>query len=278
MTTESSTGKDSRIYSSYLHSIGEKAIRSYSDLFSFIPFVGEIALAFGRFLRGKAKIRASDFWLVFSQCGPEAVPIVVLVSSLVGLILSFIAAVQMRQFGAQIYVANLVGLAMVREMGCVMAAVIVAGRSGAAFAAQLGTMEVNEEIDALRTFVISPIDFLVLPRVLALSLALPLLCVIADVAGVVGGMVIGLGFLDISPALYLSQTISAVGVDDFLFGVVKSFAFGILVAIAGCLRGMTCGRDASAVGLAATSAVVTSIVLIVISDAIFAVLADILKI
>ncbi len=185
-------------------------------------------------------------------------------------------AVQLRQFGAQIYVADLVGLATVREMGAMMAAIIMAGRTGAAFAAQLGTMTVNEEIDALKTLGISPMEFLVLPRMLALIVMMPLLCLYADLVGMIGGLIVGVGMLDITFVEYFNQTVEAVGLNDIAMGVIKSAVFGVLVALSGCMRGMQSGRSASAVGVAATSAVVTAIVLIIVTDAVFAVVTNII--
>jgi len=201
-------------------------------------------------------------------------PIVSLISFLVGVILAYVGALQLRQFGAQAYVADLVGVAMTREMGAMMAAIIMAGRTGAAFAAQLGTMQVNEEIDALATMGIPAMDFLVLPRMLALALMMPLLGVYADLLGVLGGAVVGIGMLDLGSAEYYYRTIQAIGLDDFAAGIVKASVFGVLVAIAGCLRGMQCGRSSAAVGAAATSAVVTGIVFIIVSDAVMTVIFE----
>ncbi len=243
-----------------------------------LGFIGEALLAFVKLLRGKARFRRSDLILAIQECGAQALPIATLISALVGLILAFVGAVQLKQFGAQIYVADLVGLAMTREMAAMMTAIVIAGRTGAAYAAQLGTMTVNEEIDALETMGISPIEFLVLPRMLALALMMPLLCVYADLVGILGGAVVGVGMLDLSPTEYFEQTKGAIGLNDFAVGIVKGAVFGVLVAISGCLRGMQCGRSASAVGGAATSAVVTAIVAIIVSDAIFAVATDVLGI
>jgi phospholipid/cholesterol/gamma-HCH transport system permease protein len=183
-------------------------------------------------------------------------------------------AIQLRQFGAQIYVADLVGIGMTREMAALMAGIIMAGRTGAAFAAQLGTMQVNEEIDALKTLGISPMEFLVLPRMLALVLMMPLLTLYGDLLGILGGVVVGTGILNLSLTEYLVETQNAVHLNSFVVGLVKSVVFGALVAIAGCLRGMQCGRSAQAVGEAATSAVVMGIVSIVAADGVFAVITD----
>ena len=197
-----------------------------------------------------------------------------LISFLIGLILAFMGTIQLRQFGAQIYVADLVGLGMTREMGAVMTGIIMAGRTGAAFAAQLGTMQVNEEIDALQTMGIPPMEFLVLPRMLALMLMMPLLCVYADMMGMLAGLLISIGLLDISLVQYVNETRKAVDLVDCGLGILKSVIFGALVALAGCLRGMQCGRSAAAVGAAATSTVVTGIVWIIACDGLLAVLSE----
>jgi phospholipid/cholesterol/gamma-HCH transport system permease protein len=231
-------------------------------------FTGEIILAFATLLTGKSPFRARDFFYFVQACGAESLPIVSLIAVLVGVILSFVGAVQLQMFGAQIYVANLVGLGMVLEMGALMSGVIIAGRIGAAYAAQLGTMQVNEEIDALRTIGISPVGFLVLPRMLALMLMLPLLCIYADIMGILGGSIIGVTMLDLSLVEYLEQTRKTLRLSQCGQGLLKASVFGVLIGYAGCLRGMQCGRSALAVGEATTSAVVTSIVLIVVSDSI----------
>jgi len=210
------------------------------------------------------------------ECGAQALPIVSLISFLVGLILAFVGAIQLRPFGAQIYVANLVGLGMAREMGALMTGIIMAGRTGAAFAAQLGTMTVNQEIDALTTLGLRPMEFLVVPRMLALVLMMPLLCLYADLVGILGGAVVGVGMLNLGTVQYYQQTLYILQLRDFVLGLIKGAVFGILVALAGCLRGMQSGRSASAVGAAATSAVVTGIVWIIIFDALLTVIYDVL--
>jgi phospholipid/cholesterol/gamma-HCH transport system permease protein len=243
-----------------------------------LAFIGEASISFVRMMTARARFQSRDLWVLIQECGVQALPIVSLISVLVGLILAFVGAVQLQQFGAQIFVADLVAIAMTREMGAMMAAIIMAGRTGAAFAAQLGTMQVNEEIDALKTLGISPIDFLVLPRMTALILMLPLLTIYADVLGIIGGALVGVVMLDLPPILYWNQTVQAITLNDVLLGVGKSAVFGVLIALSGCLRGIQSGRSASAVGAAATSAVVTAIVLIVVFDGIFAVIANILGI
>jgi phospholipid/cholesterol/gamma-HCH transport system permease protein len=245
---------------------------------SLVTFLGESTIALGNFFVGKAKFRRSDLWLTVQQCGVDALPIVTLISFLVGLIFAFVGAVQLAMFGAQIFIANLVGIAMAREMGAIMTGIIMAGRTGAAFAAQIGTMQVNEEVDALITMGVSPMEFLVVPRMLALIVMMPLLCMYANLVGILGGLVVGVGMFDISFVQYLEQTRLALNLTHFGLGIFKSAVFGVLVAIAGCLQGMECGRSASAVGDAATSAVVTSIVLIVVTDGFFAVITNIIGI
>jgi phospholipid/cholesterol/gamma-HCH transport system permease protein len=234
-------------------------------------------LALGALARGRARFRMSDLLVVIQDCGPRALGIVSLISFLIGLILAFVGAVQLQQFGASIYVANLVAIAMTREIAGIMTAIVMAGRTGAAFAAQLGTMNTNQEIDALSTMGISPMEFLVLPRMLALILMMPLLTIYADLVGILGGAVVGMGMLGLGSVEYFEQTRGAVSLASFFIGVSKSVVFGILVALVGCLRGMQSGRSAAAVGLAATSAVVTSIVLIIVIDGIFAVVLNVLQ-
>jgi phospholipid/cholesterol/gamma-HCH transport system permease protein len=259
---------------SWLAGIGTAVLEGWQGVWSIVGFIGEAVLAFGRFVTGGARFRRVDLLLFVQECGVQALGIVTLISFLIGLILAFMGAVQLRQFGAQIFVADLVGLAMTREMGCVMTGIIMAGRTGAAFAAQLGTMQVNEEIDALQTMGIPPMEFLVLPRMLALMLMMPLLCVYADLLGMLAGLLIGTGLLDLSVVEYVNETRQAVHLVDLGLGLFKSVIFGALVALAGCLRGMQCGRSASAVGAAATSAVVSGIVWIIAADGLFAVLTD----
>ena len=249
--------------------IGKQNIRVYKQAVEMLSFTGEILLSYIRFFTRRARFLKKDLIYFLYDCGPQALPIVSLISFLVGFTLAFIGAVQLQMFGADIYVANLVGLTMTREMGPMMAAIIMAGRTGAAFAAQLGTMQVNEEIDALQTMGLNPLDFLMLPRMTALIIMMPFLAIYADFIGILGGFFIGCFSLDISPIQYYEQTVSAIHLNHFLVGVIKSIVFGYIVAFCGCIKGMHCGRSAGAVGQATTSAVVTSIVLIVITDAAF---------
>jgi phospholipid/cholesterol/gamma-HCH transport system permease protein len=249
--------------------IGKQNIKVFNQIVEMLAFTGEILTSCLRLFSGKARFLKKDLIYFLYDCGPQALPIVSLISFLVGFTLAFIGAVQLQMFGADIYVANLVGLAMTREMGPMMAAIIMAGRTGAAFAAQLGTMQVNEEVDALQTMGLNPLDFLVLPRMTALIIMMPFLAIYADFIGILGGFFIGCFSLDITPALYYEQTIHAITLNHFLVGVSKSIVFGYIVAFCGCIKGIHCKRNAGAVGQATTSAVVTAIVLIVITDAAF---------
>src|SRR5215470_2001516 len=260
----------------WLARIGSWATSAGAEAASGLAFLGEGILALGALLRGRARFRTSDLLVVIQDCGPRALGIVGLISFLIGLILAFVGAVQLEQFGASIFVANLVAVAMTREIGCIMTAIVMSGRTGAAFAAQLGTMNTNQEIDALSTMGISPMEFLVLPRMLALILMMPLLTVYADFVGILGGAVVGMTMLGLGSREYFEQTRGAVSLASFFIGVSKSVVFGVIVALAGCLRGMQSGRSAAAVGLAATSAVVTSIVWLIVLDGVFAVILNVL--
>jgi len=261
-----------------LATIGNQAIHFAHSTGEMLGFIGEAFLAFLRLVRGKAPFRRSDFTLTIQQCGADALPIVTLISFLVGLILAFVGAMQLKLFGAEIYVADLVGIGMVRVLGAVMTGIILAGRTGASFAAELGTMEVNEETDALRTLGINPMEFLVLPRMLALLLMMPLLCLYADLMGVLGGLTVGVGMLNMNLAEYVNETRAALNLNHLWIGLVHGTVFGVLISLAGCLRGMKCGRSAAAVGNATTSAVVTGIVSIVVATAILTVIFDALGI
>ena len=262
----------------FLSILGEDTVELFQSTGKLLSFIGAASLALMRFIRGKATFRKTDLWLMLETCGGQALPIVSLISFLVGLILAFVGAIQLELFGAEIYVADLVGIAMVRLMAAIMTGIVMAGRTGGAFAAQLGTMQVNQEIDALRTMGISPMEFLVLPRMLALMIMMPLLCLYANIMGIFGGMVVGVYMLDIGFIQYFNETVAAVRFWDLGIGLFSGFLFGVIVALAGCMRGMECGRSASAVGDAATSAVVTAIVGIIVTTAMITVICNILGI
>jgi phospholipid/cholesterol/gamma-HCH transport system permease protein len=262
----------------FLESMGRQTLDAMKSSGEMLAFLGEAVIALGNAARGRARFRVSDAVLVLQDCGPHALPIVTLISFLVGMILAFVGLVQLQQFGADIYVANLVAVAMVREMGGMMTGIIMAGRTGAAFAAQLGTMNVSDEISAFRTLGIPPIEFLVLPRMLALIFAVPLLTVYANVVGMFGGSVVTGLLSEVSLLQYYVQTSSSVGLGDWLGGLFKAVIYGIIVAIAGCLRGMQCKKSAAAVGDAATSAVVTAIVFIILAEAALTVIYTVLDV
>ncbi len=263
---------------SFLTRVGDRALEAIDGTIAGVAFLGEAIKSVGRLLSGRARWEPADFWSAVQESGPRALGIVGLISFLVGAILAFVGAVQLEQFGAGIFVANLVGLAMTREMAAMMTAVIMAGRTAAAYAAELGTMRVNEEIDALSTMGIEPMDYLVLPRLLALVFMMPLLTLYADLLGILGGMLVGVSMMDLGVLAYYQQTIQSIGVDDFLIGIGKSVVFGILVSLIGCMRGIQAGNSARAVGDAATKAVVTCIVAIVVSDATITVVLTVLGI
>lgn len=251
----------------------EATIRAGHRIQDQMIFIGDLTLAFGRWLGGRTKTRRRDIGFFIRQSGPEGLAIISLIALLVGMILAYLGSIQLRQWGAQVYVANLVALGMVREMGALMTAVIMAGRTGAAYAAQLGTMQVNEEIDALKVMGVSSMEFLVLPRVLALVFVMPLLCIYADIIGIVGGSIVAAG-MDVGLLQYLQQTQGAVDWLDIFTGLIKSLVFGLLIAIAGCQAGINCGRNSTAVGRATTEAVVRAIVYLVVADAAINIIYD----
>jgi len=261
---------------SLLFRVGDVSLHLTKAGTEILSFVGEVSLGFTRFIRGKAHFRRSDLKLHLQEAGAQALPIVTLINFLVGVILAFVGAIQLQQFGASIFVADLVGIGMVREMGPMMTAIILAGRSGASYAAQIGTMIVNEEVDALQTSGFNPIDFLVWPRLLALTLMSPLLALYGDFMGIMGGALVSKGVLDVSFKLYFTQTIAVLSPQSFILGLIKACIYGALVAFAGCMSGMQCGRSASAVGAATTKAVVRGILLIIIASAITTVIYSML--
>src|SRR5258708_1702352 len=257
-------------HTSFLEEVGHEAISYAQGLDEFLRFLGEVAISFAKLFVGKARFRRVDLMIVIQDCGADAFGIVTLVTFLVGVILAFMGAVQLQQFGASIYVADLVGIAMTRDMGAMMTAIIMAGRTGASFAAPLGSMKETQEIDALTTMGISPLEFLVLPRVLALFLMIPLLCVYADCLGIAGGAFVSATMLHIPFGTYLRETKEAITLADILGGIFKAAVYGFIIAVAGCLRGFQCGNSSSAVGDAATEAVVTGIVYVIVACGIFA--------
>lgn len=255
----------------FLSAVGQAALDVVAKARAFATFLGECVLSGVYLAKHPHKFRWRDCLEEMQQCGAMALPIVGLIAALVGLTLAYTGAVVLRQFGADIWVADLVGLTMVREMGSVMTAIVLAGRTGAAFAATLGNMKANEEIDALTTLGVRPVDHLVIPRLVALGLMMPLLALYANALGILGGMLVGKFLLNIPPAAYWVETLSIVDLSDVASGLIKACTFGVIVGLAGCLRGLQADRSAAGVGRAATSAVVTAILLIIVTDSLYAV-------
>ena len=257
--------------------VGETTVHLWGEVKELAHLVGECVFSIARFFRGQAHFRWSDCLHEMQQCGAMALPIVGLISFLVGLTLAYTGSIVVRQYGGDIWIADMVGLAVVREMGPMMAAIVLAGRTGAAFAATLGNMKANEEIDALTTLGVSPMDFLVMPRIVALFAMMPFLALYSDCLGLLGGMAIAASPpLNIPPTLYFAETQTIVDLSDINTGLIKAAMFGLLIGLAGCLRGLQAERSAAGVGLAATRAVVTAILLIIVADAVFAVMFNIL--
>ena len=264
--------------SSLLERFGEWIGRQGDGVVAFATFTGRSVQSAGRLLRGRGRMRGRDFWLLTQRTSADALPIVTLISFLVGLILSFLGAVVLRRFGADYYVSYLVSYGVLRELGALMTAIIMAGRTGAAFAAELGSMKVSEEIDALRTLGVSPVDFLVMPRLLAVFVALPLLTLYANAVGIVGGWTVAISMLDVTSAQFFTGLLTPITLADAVLGLVKAVVFGAIIGLAGCLRGLQTGSDATAVGDAATSAVVTGITLIVAANAVLDWMAAVLDV
>jgi phospholipid/cholesterol/gamma-HCH transport system permease protein len=250
--------------------IGGGAERIYQTVRDIITFIGAASIALFEDLRHPRQVKWDPLWKLIERSGSDAVPIVAILSFLMGAILAFQAAIQLRKFGANIFVADLVSVSICLEMGPLLAAIIVAGRSGAAYAAHIGTMQVTEEVDALRLMGVDPIRFLVSPRIVAVGLTLPCLTIFADIVGIFGGCVVSVFALDLTPITYFNQVGRVLEVSDVLKGLIKSFAYGVEIAAIGCLRGFQVRGGAESVGQATTSAVVTSVFVLTVTDAVFA--------
>lgn len=257
---------------SMLIRLGEATIRHASDLKFLLSFMGSICLSLLHVCSHPKSLRRDDTFLCMQKTGVDALPIVGLISFLLGLIMAFMSSVQLRQFGADIYVASLVSLSMTRELGPIMTAIIVAGRSGSAFAAEIGTMKISEEIDALFTMGFDPTRFLVVPKIIASVIVVPLLTLFSDVFAIIGGLVVGILTLDLTANAYITQTIKTLTLFDVFLGVFKSGVFALLIAGIGCLRGFQVKGGASSVGQATTSAVVSSIFLIILFNSVCSVI------
>jgi phospholipid/cholesterol/gamma-HCH transport system permease protein len=260
------------VHRSLSEQVGQATLNIQAALVALLSFIGVCTQSLLRMARGRATYQRSDLLVAIQEAGAESLPIVSLISFLIGMIFAFVGVRQLEQFGAGIYVADLVAVAMVREMAPIMTAIIMAGRTGAAYAAGLGTMKVNEEIDALSSLGVNPIDFLVLPRLLALIIMLPILTLYGSLLGILGGAAVSLAMMDVSFVQYAAQTADSMQLSSLLGGLFKAFVYGSLVAVAGCEQGMACGGSAMAVGQATTRAVVMGIVLIIVSAAILTVI------
>jgi phospholipid/cholesterol/gamma-HCH transport system permease protein len=256
----------------FLAEVGEGAVKVGRDLRQMVAFVGSFSLAVAGAVRRPQNLRWSDVGLYMERVGVDGLPIVGLISFLLGLIIAFMSSLQLKSFGANIFVADLVALAMVRELGPIMTAVLVAGRSGSAFAAEIGTMKVGEEVDALEVMGYDPVAFLAIPKVLAALLVIPLLTLYADLLGIAGGLLVGVMGLDLTIYSYVQETAGALSVFDITSGVVKSLVFALIIAGVGCQRGFTVRGGAQAVGTATTSAVVAAMFFIIVADSAFAII------
>jgi phospholipid/cholesterol/gamma-HCH transport system permease protein len=264
--------------SSLVSRIGTAVIGAQDSVLAAVTFLGEVSIVLAGLATRRVHMRWREFWVVVQTNSSGALPIVTLIALLVGIIIAFLGVVVLKRFGAGYYVSYLVGFGMLREMGALMTGIIIAGRTGAAFAAELGSMKITEEIDAYTTLGVSPIEHLVLPRLLGLFVMMPLLTIYADFVGVAGGMVVSAALLDLSFKQFMSGLLSAVTMSDALLGIFKGTIFGFIVGVAGCMKGLQGGSDAGAVGRAATSAVVLGITLIIMANAIVDWLAALLDI
>jgi phospholipid/cholesterol/gamma-HCH transport system permease protein len=258
--------------------VGNAAIAAWDSWLEAVTFTGQVTDSFIRLLRRRVRMRWRDFWVVVQTNSTGALPIVTLIAVLIGVIIAFLGVVVLRRFGAGYYVSYLVGYGILREMGALMTGIIMAGRTGAAFAAELGSMKITEEIDAYTTLGISPIDHLVLPRMLGLFVMMPLLVVYANFIAIGGGMVVAVGLLDLTPTQFVGGLLSVVTLPDAVLGVFKGGVFGLIIGMAGCMKGLQTGSDAGAVGRSATSAVVLGITLIIVANALIDWLAVLLHI
>lgn len=261
---------------SFLELVGNAGLNTLNDIKKALNFIKNSFLSVVNFLTGRAVFRSEDFWFIFADCSYKAIGIVSLVSFLVGLILAFVGAMQLSTFGAGIYVSSMVALGMTRIMAAIMVGIIMAGRTGSSYAATIGTMQVNEEIDALKTLGIKVTDFLVAPRIIALILTIPILTVIADVVGILGGAVVGVCFLDLSSTTYWDYSIKALSWSNFLVGILHSVIYGIIISLCGCYEGINSGRNADSVGKATTSAVVTALVWMIVATGILTVILEVM--
>lgn len=275
-TVDRKPEKKSPLRAPWLEALGNWGMNIFSAFKKGLSFMHRCAISLGRFFASKAVMRKVDFMFALEDCSYKAVGIVSLVSFMIGLILAFVGAIQLKAFGAQIYVASLVAIGMTRIMGAIMVGVIMAGRTGASYAATIGSMQVNEEIDALKTMGIPTTDFLVLPRIVALTISIPFLTVLADFMGVLGGASVGVLLLDIAPQEYVKYSLEALDMTNFLVGVFHALVFGVVISLCGCYYGIYCGRNADSVGKATTQAVVSAIVWMIVMTGIITLILEVL--
>ena len=258
----------------FLEKMGGYFLDKMASLQRGCVFLNEVWKSLCRFFRHQAVFRSVDFWTVLEGCAPKAVGIVCLISMMVGLILAFVGAIQLKSFGAQIYVSSLVTIGMTRIMGAIMVGIIMAGRTGASYAATIGTMQVNEELDALKTMGLSRTDFLILPRLIALVITMPFLVILADFMGMIGGGLVGVCILNLSLEEYIQFSTKAFDMTNFIVGIVHGIVYGGVISLCGCYFGMKCGRDSGSVGIATTQAVVYSIVWMIVMTGLLTLLCE----
>jgi phospholipid/cholesterol/gamma-HCH transport system permease protein len=255
-----------------IEQVGDASLSVSRDFVSLLTFLGDLLVALFQSFLNPRSVRWGDFYFYVKRAGQDGLPIVALLSFLLGMIIAFMSSLQLKQFGANLYVASLVSFGMVRELGPIITAIIFAGRSGSAFAAEIGTMMVNEEVDALVTMGFNPTRFLALPKVLAAMLVVPLLTLYADLFGILGGMTVGVLGFDLTVFTYVTQTIKSINVFDIISSLFKTVVFAILIAGIGCQRGFCVRGGAEAVGKYTTSAVVAGLFLIIVADSLFAII------
>lgn len=269
--------KAEKSHDGFVRQVGQSSLVLARDFISFVTFIGELLTALVYTLTHPKTLRGKDVLFYVQRAGVDGLPIVALIGALMGLIMAFMSYLQFKQFGANIYVPTLVSFAMIKELGPIMTAILVAGRSGSAFAAEIGTMVVNEEVDALHTMGFDPVRFLAVPKVLAAVIVVPILTVYADLAGIIGGLIIGVTTLDLTFKTYITQSIKTIQLFDVITSLIKAGVFAMLIAAIGCQRGFKVRSGAQDVGKFTTSAVVAAIFLIVVADSIFAIMLYYIK-
>lgn len=262
----------------FFEKLGEKTINYYNSFKSGLFFIYETIKSLKRFCLSKAVYRKVDLYFALEDCTFKALPIVGLINFMVGVILAFVGAIELKLFGAEIYVASLVSISMVRIMGAIMVGIIMSGRTGASYSATIGTMQVNDEVDALKTMGFSIIDFLLLPRIISLVITVPILTIFAEIIGILGGASVGILALNLPSQEYFKMSINILSLNHFLIGLFHSFIFGIIISICGCYYGINCKKDADSVGKSTTMAVVSSIIWIIIATGIITVLCEVFNI